>query len=250
MTKTKINLKSAVLVKCLAGASCATTPAAHEPSNEDLKSYIYNMNYDKTEVDLDAETTYQHHPTYLWTNEKGYLGKKRQKDVVGQGQVPDVPVVIKKSPNLKEDQEFAKYFETPPDLSVGTKRYCEIYPETPSNISVLEKCYARFGSLNFSKLIEDNEMMVVRDPSNSKIVPINKVQFPFKILKRTKDTQAAQQIVIKEGQLDERCLLEGIGRKIRLYEHGADIWEGQFLNDKLHGFGRHIKVYCEQIFWI
>ena len=57
-------------------------------------------------------------------------------------------------------------------------------------------------------------------------------------------------MVIKHGQLDERLLLKGLGRKIRFYQHGADIWEGHFENDKLHGFGRHLKIYCEQVYSI
>ena len=35
----------------------------------------------------------------------------------------------------------------------------------------------------------------------------------------------------------------GIGRKLRLYYHMAEVWEGQFKNNMLHGFGRYMRFF-------
>ena len=46
--------------------------------------------------------------------------------------------------------------------------------------------------------------------------------------------------------------MTGVGREIRLYGDdggkGADIWEGEFYENELNGFGRHIKVHSPGCF--
>ena len=39
---------------------------------------------------------------------------------------------------------------------------------------------------------------------------------------------------------DPQKELDGVGRRMRIWELGEDIWEGSFQKDVLFGFGRHI----------
>ena len=48
---------------------------------------------------------------------------------------------------------------------------------------------------------------------------------------------------IQLGQHDQNHKLNGIGRIVRVWAGGGDIWEGHFVNNELDGFGRWIKTY-------
>ena len=48
---------------------------------------------------------------------------------------------------------------------------------------------------------------------------------------------------ISYGQHDVHKRLNGIGRRIRIWAKiGIEIWEGQWKDDKLHGFARWITL--------
>ena len=66
------------------------------------------MNFDKVNIDKDAETTYKHPETYIWTSDKGYLGKKTNKRKNNGQNVPGEVEKLFESINIKEDIEFAK----------------------------------------------------------------------------------------------------------------------------------------------
>ena len=43
-----------------------------------------------------------------------------------------------------------------------------------------------------------------------------------------------------------RNRLIGVGRKLRLYYHMAEVWEGQFKDNMMHGFGRYMRFFGKE----
>ena len=56
-------------------------------------------------------------------------------------------------------------------------------------------------------------------------------------------TSSKTEKVMRYGQHDKHGGLNGLGRKIKIWANGADVWEGQFKQNELHGFGRQIKIH-------
>ena len=61
--------------------------------------------------------------------------------------------------------------------------------------------------------------------------------------------------VVQFGQHDSKNRLLGLGMRIRIWSHAADVWEGQFKKNELHGFGRWTSVFqdgqydCQVGYW-
>ena len=77
----------------------------------------------------------------------------------------------------------------------------------------MEICFKRLGALDFAKLAEDGYLDIAREDNGE---PVS-----MSMYERNKWS-------LSVGQHDENDMLTGIGRKIRIASHAADIWEGSF----------------------
>ena len=71
--------------------------------------------------------------------------------------------------------------------------------------------------------------------------PANPVRVPLRSHTEHDEVGSA---IINYGELDEANKLNGVGMRITFdVEKGAELWQGQFKDNKLHGIGR--KLYQE-----
>jgi hypothetical protein len=94
----------------------------------------------------------------------------------------------------------------------------------------LELLISKFGKLSFGMLVLD-KLIGNGDSDNPLKVPITYHAEKDEVL----------QMVINHGELDEAKKLNGIGMRIIFdQDKGAQLWQGQFKNNVLHGFGRKL----------
>ena len=116
-------------------------------------------------------------------------------------------------------------------------------------------------------MVEHDLLHVIRDPQSNRriqLIPFNKIEVgsPFddqwepgsecededgERFEKSEDDYY-RQATITFGQTNGSGELNGIGRKIMFWSGGAGIWEGQFKEDLLDGFGRGIVVYRKGMF--
>jgi hypothetical protein len=93
------------------------------------------------------------------------------------------------------------------------------------------------GCLQFQKLIDDGILNAVIDPLNED------TYIPFDSYALRKEGKE-EGMVIRYGNHDGDHKMEGYGRKmwISIRNGLSKVWEGQFTNDEINGFGRYIKM--------
>ena len=138
---------------------------------------------------------------------------------------------------LDKDIEFAKVFDPLPSFSE--------FKEQVKNNYDLKKVLRNFlttmsqiGILDFGKLTKEKLITVARDGKNKPITPQEYSEKCDKYWGKT----------IKFGQYATHYnvsskFLDGIGRKVKIDISGSEMWEGEFVNDELHGFGRYVSTF-------
>ena len=135
--------------------------------------------------------------------------------------------------NITEDVAFARALNPVPSF----KEFDDfVQTSEKAKVSVdkhLPGLYDYHRLLNFAELTADSLINVDRDKETTEITPI--------ITKVAYDSQYGRSIQI--GQHNKENKLHGLGRRIWVSSIGlATIWEGQFKEDRLEGFGRCMKV--------
>ena len=127
-------------------------------------------------------------------------------------------------------------------LDQAIKGKGEQYTQAAESMRNLHACYQQFGQLNIEALVQDNLIKVRKNSAGEELVPI--------VTRKPCEKQPEDRI-LQFGQHDKYDQLYGVGKKIRISqlpdEHQYNyariyIWEGQFKNDELNGFGRWIII--------
>ena len=108
--------------------------------------------------------------------------------------------------------------------------------------------YGKYGLLNYLDLVKDGLIHIRKDKAKQILANIT-------IRQGLEDN--TNKWLIQLGQhivQDNTKKLQGIGRKIRIWSYSKEpltykrlsIWEGQFKNNEMNGFGRWIKVWNQE----
>lgn len=194
--------------------------------------------------------------------------KKDKKKVKARRLVAGVDFPKQVIPELTKKRELDSDFikeksklDAPPNFD-EIQEYVEDHEILQESLKLLRGIYEKKGQMLFSKMVEHDLITVQRDPDSNRRIPVVSLKDISKGSEfderwepdsscvdsdgnrlEKSDDDHYMQATLKYGQPQADGGLNGIGRKIILWSGGAGIWEGQYKDDLLHGFGRGIAIY-------